>query len=82
MRCLNLATLATSTHSATDAKRETFGTMPDEARIDTIMLTDVHGATARSRIGTSIIQWNTDHFLNPFLECSRYWPVGITRLAC
>jgi aldose 1-epimerase len=44
---LCLATLATSAHAATDARRESFGSMPDGAHVDAIVLTNAHGATAR-----------------------------------
>jgi aldose 1-epimerase len=43
---LGLATLSMAAH-ATDARRETFGTMPDGAKVDAVVLSNAHGMQAR-----------------------------------
>ena len=43
---LGLATLSMAAHAA-DAKRETFGTMPDGTKVDAVVLSNAHGMQAR-----------------------------------
>ncbi|WP_198651367.1 aldose epimerase family protein [Dyella sp. C11] len=43
---LGLAMLSAAAH-ATDAKRETFGTMPDGTKVDAVVLSNAHGMQAR-----------------------------------
>jgi aldose 1-epimerase len=44
---LGLATLSMAVHASTDAKRETFGAMPDGARVEAVTLDNGHGMSAR-----------------------------------
>lgn len=44
---LCLASVAAGAHAATEAKRQAFGTMPDGARVDAVVLSNAHGVTAR-----------------------------------
>jgi len=51
---LGLATLSMAAHAA-DAKRETFGSMPDGSKVDAVVLSNAHGMTARIiALGASI----------------------------
>lgn len=51
---LGLATLSMAAHAA-DAKRETFGNMPDGSKVDAVVLSNAHGTTARIiALGASI----------------------------
>jgi aldose 1-epimerase len=51
---LGLATLSMAAHAA-DAKRETFGSMPDGRKVDAVVLSNAHGMTARIiALGASI----------------------------
>ena len=51
---LGLATLSMAAHAA-DAKRETFGSMPDGRKADAVVLSNAHGMTARIiALGASI----------------------------
>ena len=51
---LGLATLSMAAHAA-DAKRETFGSMPDGSKVDAVVLSNAHGTTARIiALGASI----------------------------
>lgn len=44
---LGLATLSMAVHATTEAKRETFGNMPDGIRVDAVVLSNGHGVSAR-----------------------------------
>lgn len=51
---LGLATLSVAAHAA-DAKRETFGSMPDGSKVDAVVLSNAHGMQARIiALGASI----------------------------
>lgn len=51
---LGLATLSMAAHAA-DAKRETFGNMPDGSKVDAVVLSNAHGMQARIiALGASI----------------------------
>jgi aldose 1-epimerase len=51
---LGLATLSTAAHAA-DARRETFGSMPDGSKVDAVVLSNGHGMQARIiALGASI----------------------------
>ena len=51
---LGLATLSMAAHAA-DARRETFGSMPDGSKVDAVVLSNAHGTTARIiALGASI----------------------------
>jgi aldose 1-epimerase len=56
---LGLATLSMAAHAA-DAKRETFGSMPDGSKVDAVVLSNAHGTTARIiALGASIQSFAT-----------------------
>ncbi|WP_130617122.1 aldose epimerase family protein [Dyella amyloliquefaciens] len=44
---LGLATLSMAAHASTEAKRETFGNMPDGTHVEAVVLDNGHGMTAR-----------------------------------
>jgi aldose 1-epimerase len=56
---LGLATLSLTAHAA-DAKRETFGTMPDGTKVEAVVLSNAHGMQARIiALGASVQSLST-----------------------
>lgn len=56
---LGLATMSVAAHAA-DAKRETFGSMPDGTKVDAVVLSNAHGVQARIiALGASVQSLST-----------------------